>query len=122
MARIELLTVDNRERIKNFLTAYIKEVLQEEEYLNTFEKCRLEAERVECFKGEHLTEKHVENWLRGLPLGTAYITYNICKMLLRVLAISEDDFFDRNIYKEKSYDLDCFYWKTLAKIIMKEED
>lgn len=115
---IELLTVDNKERIKNFLTEYMKEVLQEEEYLNTFEKCRLEAKRVECFKGERLTEKHVENWLRGLPLATAYITYNICKMLLRVLAVSEDDFFDRNIYKEKSYDLDCFYWKTLAKIVM----
>lgn len=111
------LTVENKRKITKKLEEYIREVLQDEEYLNTFEKCREDAKRVECFHGELLTVGHIEYWLRGLPLGTRYVTYNICLMLLSFVNVSEDDFYTKHLYKENPVDLDNYYWKLLARLI-----
>lgn len=116
------LTVENKRKITKKLEEYILEVLQDEEYLNTFEKCREDAKRVECFRGENLTVEHIEDWLRGLPLGVCYMTYNICIMLCSFVNVSEDDFYKEHLYKENPVDLDNYYWKQLAKIIFALHD
>lgn len=111
-----ILTVKNRQKMVAGLRKYIKEVLSQEDYIKTFADCAREARRTQCYKGQMLTGEKVADWLRGLPLGTEYMTYNIVNMLLDMVNIKREDF-DRGVYQEDSYDLDCFYWSSLGWII-----
>lgn len=115
------LTVENRRKLNSKLMEYITEVINEEEYLNTFEKVREDARRVECYGNRtYLTVELVEEYLRRLPLSTAYITYNIVYMLCNFLGLPEEKTIQDigKVYKEDMVDLDTFYWKTLAKCII----
>lgn len=112
----KFLTQKNQKIIARKLKNYLLDVLKEEEYLNTLKKCYEDAKRVMCY-GNHinLTVKDIDDWLRGLPLATAYMTYNICKMLFSFVGLDYDQ--EGGKYKEEAYDLDCYYWHTLAILI-----
>ena len=116
----KFLTKENKQKLESFLTKYLNEVLSEEEYITDFKKAYDEAYRVEIYGNRcFLTSGYIADWLRGLPLGTEYITYNIVCMLLKVITGSENYKQIEN-YLEEDYDLDCYYWETLGKIILRE--
>ena len=116
----QFLTMKNREKLEAFLTDYLIEVFEDEEYITDFKKAYEEAYRVEIYGNRHfLTAKYISEWLRGLPLGTEYVTYNIICMLLKAVTGSEDYEQLKN-YSEDDYILDCYYWETLGKIIFSE--
>lgn len=116
----QFLTRKNREKLEAFLTDYLKEVFSDEEYITDFKKAYDEAYRVEIYGNRRfLTSEYIAGWLRGLPLGTAYMTYNIVCMLLKAVTGSED-YGQRYIYSEDDYTLDCYYWETLGRIILRE--
>lgn len=116
----KLLTVKNKRKIENFLKDYLSEVLEEEEYINSFSKALKEAERVEVYGNYKVITHHlIAEWLRGLPLGTEYRTYNIVCMLLNAVT-GKADYNQRKEYKEDDYELDCYYWETLGLIIFRE--
>lgn len=116
----QFLTEKNREKLEAFLTDYLKEVFEEEEYITDFKKAYKEAYRVEIYGNRRfLTDKYISDWLRGLPLGTEYATYNIICMLLKAVTGSPD-YRQLDNYLEDDYKLDCYYWETLGKIILRE--
>ena len=116
----QFLTMKNREKLEAFLTDYLKEVFSDEEYITDFKKAYDEAYRVEIYGNRHfLTTELIFDWLRGLPIGIEYMTYNIVCMFLKVITGSENYKQIEN-YLEEDYDLDCYYWETLGKIILRE--
>lgn len=116
----KFLTVANKRKLETFLTKYLNEVLSEDESITDFKKAYKEASRVELYGDRHfLTAGLVSDWLRGLPIGIEYMTYNIVCMLLKVITGSENYKQIEN-YLEEDYDLDCYYWETLGKIILRK--
>ena len=116
----KFLTVANKRKLETFLTKYLKEVFSEEVTITDFKKAYEEAYRVEIFGGRNfLTAGLISNWLKGLPIGIEYITYNIVCMLLKVITGSEN-YLQLENYLEDDYDLDCYYWETLGEIILRE--
>jgi len=111
----KFLTQKNQKVLARALKNYLLNVLKEEEHLNTLKKCYKDAERVKCY-GNHttLTVKDVDDWLRGLPLATEYLTYNICKMAFAFLGLDYDK--DAKNFKDADleYKIDCTYWNYLA--------
>lgn len=116
----KFLTMKNREKLESFLTDYLNEVFSEEEYTTDFKKAYEEASRVELYGNRHfLTEELISDWLRGLPIGIEYLTYSIVCMFLKVITGSED-YTQLENYLEDAYDLDCYYWETLGRIILRK--
>lgn len=117
MARKIFLTELNKRKIHAFLKSYLMNVFSEEEYVTDFKKAYEEAERVEAYGArECLTPSLVADWLRGLPLGVSYMTYNIVCMLLEVVTGSKDhDKIDEFI--ENDMEIDSFYWEEMGRII-----
>lgn len=116
----KFLTLENKRKLESFLTKYLKEVLSEEEIITDFKKACEEASRIELYGNRHfLTEELVSDWLRGLPIGIEYRTYNIVCMLLKVVTGIED-YKQLENYLEDDYDLDCYYWETLGRIILRK--
>lgn len=116
----QFLTMKNREKLEAFLTDYLKEVFSDEEYTTNFQEAYKEAYRVEIFGGRHfLTAELISDWLKGLPIGIEYITYNIVCMLLKAVTGSED-YSQLDNYLEDDYALDCYYWEILGRIILRE--
>jgi hypothetical protein len=116
----KLLTVGNKGKIESFLKDYLSEVLEEEEYINSFSEALKEAERVEVYGNNKFITPHlISEWLRGLPIGTEYRTYNIICMLLNAVT-GKADYNQLKEYKEDDYELDCYYWETLGLIIYRE--
>ena len=116
----KFLTKENKQKLESFLTKYLNEVLTEDENTTDFKKAYEEASRVELYGNKpFLTVKLISDWLRGLPIGIEYMTYNIVCMFLKVITGSEDYVQIEN-YLEDTYDLDCYYWETLGKIILRE--
>ena len=116
----QFLTMKNREKLEAFLTDYLKEVFSDEEYITDFKKAYDEAYRVEIYGNRcFLTSGYIADWLMGLPLGTEYMTYNIVCMLLKAVTGLED-YNQLENYSENEYTLDCYYWETLGRIILKE--
>lgn len=114
----KFFTQKNTKKLYTSFKKYLIEVLKEEEYLSTLEKCYEDAKRVKCYDNHTtLTLKDVDNWLRGLPLATEYVTYNICKMAFSFLGLDYDK--DAKNYKDEDleYEIDCFYWHNLAAVI-----
>lgn len=124
MRRTKILTEKNKFILFRKLTGYLKEVLDEEEDNPTFEDLYQEAERVEVYGNRHLTPALIAEWLRGLPVGTEYVTYKICIMILRFLDLDESyagklgD--GDSIYVESQTDIDKYYWETLGDIIYRQ--
>ena len=58
---------------------YLDGVLSDEEYIKTYKDCADDVYRVFNYKKE-VSLKDVEQWLRGLPIGTAYITVETEKL------------------------------------------
>lgn len=117
MRRKHVLTQKNRRKLYTELKKYLNEVLQDEEYINTMEKLKADAIRVECYPASpNLTSKKCEDYLRGLPISTEYLTYNIVNMLLSMVNINRTDF-DNGLYVEDIYNLDNFYWDCLGCIV-----
>ena len=116
----KFLTKENKQKLESFLTKYLNEVFSEEENITDYKKAYEEASRVELYGNRHfLTEELVTDWLLGLPIGIEYMTYNIVCMLLKVITGSEN-YLQLENYLEEDFDLDCYYWKTLGRIILRE--
>lgn len=125
MRRTKILTRKNQVILYKKLTDYLKEVLDGEENYSTFEDLYQEAERVEVYGNiKYITPALITEWLTGLPVGTAYMTYDICAMILGFLNLDESyagklgD--DDSIYVESQTDLDSYYWETLGNIIYQQ--
>lgn len=125
MRRIKILTKKNQVILYKKLTDYLKEVLDEEENYSTFEDLYQEAERVKVYGNiRYLTPSLITEWLRGLPVGTEYVTYDICVMILRFLNLDESyagklgD--EDSVYVESQTDIDDYYWTILGKIIYQQ--
>ena len=125
MGRIKILTKQNQVILYKKLTGYLKEVLDGEENYSTFEDLYREAERVKLYGNiRYITPSLITEWLRGLPVGTAYMTYDICVMVLRFLCLNESyaeklgD--DDSVYIESQADIDSYYWETLGDIIYQQ--
>ena len=125
MRRIKILTKKNQVILYKKLTGYLKEVLDGEEYNSTFEGLYQEAKRVKVYGNiRYLTPSLITEWLRGLPVGTEYATYDICVMIMGFLGLDESyagklgD--DDSIYVESQTDIDSYYWETLGDIIYQQ--
>ena len=122
MRRKKILTKKNQVILYKKLTEYLKEVLDKEENYSTFEDLYQEAKRVRSYGNKrYLIPSQIPVWLRGLPIGTEYVTYDICVMILRFLGLDESyagklgD--EDSIYIESQTDIDSYYWATLGDII-----
>ena len=125
MRRTKILTKKNRLILYKKLTDYLKEVLDGEENYSTFEDLYQEAERVKSYGNiRYLTPSLITEWLRGLPVGTEYVTYDICIMILRFLNLDEsyaEKLGDEDsIYIESQTDIDSYYWTALGDIIYQQ--
>lgn len=125
MRRIKILTKKNRAILYKKLTDYLKEVLNEEENYSTFEDLYQEAKRVKSYGNKrYITPSLITEWLRGLPVSTEYVTYDICVMILRFLnldksyaaKLGDED----SIYVESQTDIDSYYWAVLGDIIYQQ--
>lgn len=111
----KFLTVRNMKKLYTFLKRYIKDVLKDEEVINTFAEAYKEASRVySCYS--YITPSIIAEWLRGLPINLEYSTYNIVCMMLECITGSSD-YNGLENYVEDPVDLDNFYWNTLGRII-----
>ena len=109
-----ILSGKNQQLLEGYLTYYLSEILADEEELNTFDKLYKDAYRVEVYGNrKYLTIGLIEDYLRGLPIGIAYMNDDIVDMLLRAIP-------DSNNYTYDESELVDFYWETLARIIDKE--
>ena len=122
MGKKKILTRKNQFILYTKLTDYLKEVLDDEENFSTFEDLYNEAERVKVYGNiKYLTPALITEWLAGLPIGTAYMTYDICVMILDFLNLDKNYAGklggDDSIYIESQTDLDSYYWETLGDII-----
>ena len=125
MRRTKILTKRNRFILYKKLTGYLREVLDGEESYSTFEDLYKEAERVESYGNiRYITPALITEWLTGLPIGTEYVTYDICVMVLRFLNLDESNAGklgdDGSIYVESQTDIDRYYWETLGDIIYQQ--
>lgn len=125
MRRTKILTEKNKFILYKKLTDYLKEVLDGEENYSTFEDLYQEAKRVKSYGNIRcITPSLITEWLRGLPVGTVYATYDICVMILRFLDLDESyvgklgD--EDSIYIESQTDIDSYYWETLGDIIYQQ--
>ena len=125
MRRIKILTKKNQVILYKKLTGYLKEVLDGEENYSTFEDLYQEAKRVKVYGNiRYLTPSLITEWLRGLPIGTEYATYDICLMIMDFLGLDKNyvgklgD--DDSIYIESQTDIDSYYWDTLGEIIYQQ--
>lgn len=125
MRKIKILTKKNRAILYRKLTDYLKEVLDGEENYSTFEDLYQEAERVKSYGNiRYITPSLITEWLRGLPVSTEYVTYDICVMILRFLNLDESyagklgD--EDSVYVESQTDIDSCYWETLGSIIYQQ--
>ena len=119
------MTVKNKNILYKKLKAYLEEILEDEEYFNSFEDLYQDAYRVKVYgRNKALTPSLITEWLMDLPIGTEYMTYRICLMILEWLNIDKN-YADKlgegsSIYLESQSDLDSFYWNTLGRIIYDE--
>ena len=125
MRRIKILTKKNKAILYKKLTNYLKEVLDGEENYSTFEDLYQDAKRVKSYGNiRYITPSLITEWLRGLPVGTEYVTYDICVMILRFLNLDESyagklgD--EDSVYVESQTDIDSCYWETLGDIIYQQ--
>ena len=125
MRKTKILTKKHQSILYKKLTDYLKEVLDGEEDYSTFEDLYREAKRVKLYGNiKYLTPALITEWLTGLPIGTAYITYDICAMILGFLNLDKNyagklgD--DDSIYAESQTDIDRYYWETLGDIIYRQ--
>ena len=125
MRRIKILTKKNKVILYKQLTDYLKEVLDEEDNYSTFEDLYQEAKRVKSYGNKrYITPSLITQWLRGLPIGTEYLTYGICVTILDFLnmdksyagKLGDDD----SIYIESQTDIDSYYWDNLGDIIYQQ--
>ena len=125
MRRTKILTKKNQVILYKKLTDYLKEILSDEENYSTFEDLYQEAKRVKSYGNiRYLTPSLITEWLQGLPIGTAYATYDICVMIMDFLGLDKSyvgklgD--DDSIYIESQTDIDSYYWDTLGEIIYQQ--
>ena len=125
MRRIKILTKKNKAILYKKLTEYLKEVLDGEENYSTFEDLYQEAKRVKVYGNiRYLTPSLITEWLQGLPISTAYTTYDICVMIMDFLDLdksyAEKLGDEDSIYVESQTDIDSYYWTTLGEIIYQQ--
>ena len=125
MRRIKILTKKNKFILYKKLTDYLKEVLNEEENYSTFEDLYQEAKRVKLYGNiRYITPSLITEWLRGLPVSTEYVTYDICVMIMQFLNLDEsyaEKLGDEDsVYVESQTDIDDYYWETLGDIIYQQ--
>ena len=125
MRRTKILTKKNQVILYKKLTDYLKEILSDEENYSTFEDLYQEATRVKAYgNSRYITPSLIAEWLKGLPIGTEYVTYDICVMIMDFLGLDKNyvgklgD--DDSIYIESQTDIDSYYWDTLGEIIYQQ--
>ena len=125
MKRIKILTKKNQAILYKKLTDYLKEVLDGEENYSAFEDLYQEAKRVKSYGNiRYITPSLITEWLRGLPVSTEYVTYDICVMIMGFLnmdknyvgKLGDED----SVYVESQTDIDSYYWETLGNIIYQQ--
>ena len=121
----KILTIKNRAILYKKLKAYLEEILEKEEYFNSFEDLYKDAYRVKVYgRNKALTSSLITELLMGLLIVIEYATYRICLMILEWLNLDKNcaDKLgeDSSIYLESQSDLDSFYWNTLGRIIYDE--
>lgn len=125
MRKTKILTKKNQFILYTKLTDYLKEVLDDEESYATFEDLYQDAKRVKVYgRIRYLTPELITEWLQGLPIGTEFVTYKICVMILSLLGL-DTSYAEKlgdtdSIYIENQTDIDSFYWKALGEIIYQE--
>ena len=125
MGKKKILTKQNKVILYKKLTDYLKDVLDGDENYSAFEDLYQEAQRVKIYgNARHLTPALITEWLKGLPVGTAYITHDICVMILDFLGLNESHAEklgdEDSIYTESQTDIDSYYWETLGDIIYQQ--
>ena len=125
MRRTKILTKMNQAILYKKLTGYLREVLDGEESYSTFEDLYQEAKRVESYGNiRYVAPSLITEWLTGLPIGTEYVTHDICVMVLRFSSLDESQAVklgdEGSVYVESQTDIDRYYWETLGKIIYNE--
>ena len=125
MGKERILSRKNQLILYAKLTDYLKEVLDDEEDYSSFEDLYQEARRAKaCGNVRHLAPALIAEWLAGLPIGTAYITYDICVMVLDFLGLDKSyagKLGDADsIYVESQTDIGSYYWGTLGDIIFRQ--
>ena len=125
MHRTKILTKKNQVILYKKLTDYLREVLDGEENYSAFEDLYQEAKRIKSYGNiRYLTPSLITEWLRGLPVGTVYATYDICVMIMGFLNLDKNyagklgD--EDSIYAESQTDIDSYYWETLGDIIYQQ--
>ena len=125
MRKIKILTKKNQVILYKKLTEYLKEVLAEEENYSAFEDLYQEAKRVKSYGNKrYLTPSLITQRLQVLPIGTEYVTYSICVMIMGFFdldksyagKLGDED----SIYIESQTDIDSYYWDTLGEIIYQQ--
>ena len=121
----KILTEKNKAILYKKLKIYLEEILEKEEYFNSFEDLYKDAYRVKVYgRNKALTPSLIAEWLMGLPVGTEYETFRICLMLMEWLDLDKNNAVklgeDSSIYLESESDLESFYWNTLGRIIYDE--
>ena len=87
----KILTVKNQSILYKKLKAYLEEILEKEEYFNSFEDLYQDAYRVKVYgRSKTLTPSLITEWLMGLPIGIEYVTYKICLMILEWLNLDKN--------------------------------
>ena len=125
MRKIKILTKKNQFILWVKMTEYLKEILDDEEYYDSFDDLFKEAERVKVYGNiKYLTPALITEWLQGLPTGAEFVTYKVCLMVLGWLHLDTEQADklgdDDSIYVESQTDIDSYYWTTLGKIIYNE--
>ena len=87
----KILTVKNQTILYKKLKAYLEEILEKEEYFNSFEDLYQDAYQVKVYgHNKTLTPSLITEWLMGLPIGTEYETFRICLMIMGWLNIDKN--------------------------------
>lgn len=125
MRKIKILTKKHQFILWVKMTEYLKEILDDEEYYDSFTDLFKEAERVKVYGNiKHLTPSLITEWLQGLPTGVEFVTYKICLLVLDWLHLDKeqaDKMGDTDcLYLESQIDIDNFYWTSLGQIIYNE--
>lgn len=105
---MKLFTKTNLLAFDAAIASELLEAIKGSEHLDTVKKCQADVIRVEG----GLSPSLAEQWLRGLPLGVAFATYDIAKLLCEAISVDVGD-----LDGEQMSDLDEHYWKTMGRIL-----
>lgn len=124
MRKRMLLSKEKRYRIVKYLRGYLDGIMSQSEY--SYRGALREA--VRCCGSLDLADC-AERWLQGGNIPVEIYTAEVCAMCIRAAesgtVIEDGSLYGINLlfesnYRETPHDVDAFYWRTLAKILVLE--